>query len=395
MAARGELSLRVLTTLCDGASSHRPEDGVAMAARIRKARPFDGDHWYDRVAVGEVYYAAFHWDHPGIAPSPTEQDIAGADEILVAAAEAGWPVQTHSVTTAGLDFVFDAYERADAKRPIRALRWSVTHAEGMTAAHVERTRRLGITVQLRSMGVIRAKPAVLVPLRQIADSGLSWGLGTDGTRAAQVNPFVTLFWAVTGRSLGGEQGQEEVLTREEALIAHTRGNAFLMFRENHLGSLRPGMLADLLVLDRDYLTVPAEEIKDIVPVATMVGGRIVHGSLALPTQLPVGPARAVSRALRLARGTHHTSARSGCSIRSVNAASHRAARAPSIARWSTDSVQRITVATRTSPSTATGCCFAAPTARMPDCGGLMIAENSCVPYMPRFDTEKTPPSISS
>ena len=65
MAARGELTLRVLTTLCDGASSRRPEDGVAMAARIRKARPFDGDHWYDRIAVGEVYYAAFHWDHPG------------------------------------------------------------------------------------------------------------------------------------------------------------------------------------------------------------------------------------------------------------------------------------------------------------------------------------------
>jgi hypothetical protein len=116
----------------------------------------------------------------------------------------------------------------------------------------------------------------------VADRGLSWGLGTDGTRAAQVNPFVTLWWAVTGRSLGGEQGQDAVLTREEALIAHTRGNAFLMFRENHLGSLRPGMLADRLVLDRDYLTAPAEEIKDIVPVATMADGRIVHGSLPQP-----------------------------------------------------------------------------------------------------------------
>jgi predicted amidohydrolase YtcJ len=151
-----------------------------------------------------------------------------ADREATARATASW-LNSVGLTTVfdpgGLDFVFDAYERADAKRPIRPLRWSVTHAEGMTAAHVERARRLGITVQLRSMGVIRAKPAVLVPLRQIADSGLSWGLGTDGTRAAQVNPFVTLFWAVTGRSLGGEQGQEEVLTREEALIAHTRGNA--------------------------------------------------------------------------------------------------------------------------------------------------------------------------
>jgi predicted amidohydrolase YtcJ len=279
LAARGELTLRVLTTLGDGASSRGPAYAAAMAARIREARPFSGDHWYDRIAVGEVYYAAFHWDHPGVAPAPSEEDIAGADEILAAAAAAGWPVQTHSVTTDGLDLVFDAYSRADLVRPIRPLRWSVTHAEGMTPAHVEHARRLGVTVQLRSMGVIRAKPFLSVPLRQVADSGLSWGLGTDGTRAAQVNPFVTLWWAVTGQSLGGEQAQEQVLTREEALIAHTRGNAFLMFRENHLGSLRPGLLADLLVLDRDYLTVPADEIRDIVPVATMVGGRVVHGSL--------------------------------------------------------------------------------------------------------------------
>jgi hypothetical protein len=59
-----------------------------------------------------------------------------------------------------------------------------------------------------------------------------------------------------------------------------------MFRENDLGSVRPGLLADLLVLDRDYLTVPAAEIRDITSVVTMVGGRVVHGSLAslLPCQ---------------------------------------------------------------------------------------------------------------
>ena len=87
-------------------------------------------------------------------------------------------------------------------------------------------------------------------------------------------------------SMGGERTLDEPLSREEALIAHTRSNAHLMFRENDLGSVRPGLLADLLVLDRDYLTVPADEIRDITPVATMVGGRVVHGSLAalLPCQ---------------------------------------------------------------------------------------------------------------
>jgi hypothetical protein len=279
MAARGELTLRLLTTLGDGAGGRGAAHAAGLAGRIRQARPFDGSAWYDQIAVGEIYYAAS-------PPSPSGADIEAAAEILRAAAGAGWPVQTHSVTTSGLDLVFDAYERANRHRPVRPLRWSVTHAEGITAAHLERARRLGVTVQLRSQGVIRAGRPAPAPLRLLQDSGLSWGLGTDGTRAAQVSPFVTLWWAVTGRSLGGERTLDEPLSREEALIAHTRSNATLMFREHDLGSVRPGLLADLLVLDRDYLTVPAAEIRDITPVATMVGGRVVHGSLAalLPCQ---------------------------------------------------------------------------------------------------------------
>ena len=289
LAARGELTLRVLTTLGDGAAGRGAAHAAGFAARIRQGRPFAGSLWYDQIAVGEVYYAAFHWDHAASPPRPTGSDVAAAQEILDAAAATGWPVQTHSVTAQGLDLVFDAYERANRQRPIRPLRWSVTHAEGITAAHLERARPLGVTVQLRSQGVIRAaasasasasaSAAAAVPLRLLRDSGLSWGLGTDGTRAAQVNPFITLWWAVTGQSLGGDRTLAAPLRREEALIAHTRSNAHLMFRENDLGALRPGLLADLLVLDRDYLTVPEAEIKDITPLVTMVGGRTVHGSL--------------------------------------------------------------------------------------------------------------------
>jgi hypothetical protein len=79
--------------------------------------------------------------------------------------------------------------------------------------------------------------------------------------------------------LNGEIVMRQTLTREEALIAHTRSNAYLMFQESNVGSLKPGLLADMLVLDRDYLTVPVEQIKDIRPVATIVGGRVVYGGL--------------------------------------------------------------------------------------------------------------------
>jgi predicted amidohydrolase YtcJ len=75
--------------------------------------------------------------------------------------------------------------------------------------------------------------------------------------------------------VGGHQVNRQTITREEALIAHTRNNAYVVFQESNLGSLQPGKYADLLVLDRDYLTVPADQIRDIKPVLTMVGGKVV------------------------------------------------------------------------------------------------------------------------
>ena len=113
------------------------------------------------------------------------------------------------------------------------------------------------------------------PLRMIQDSGLPWGLGSDATAVTPTNPFYTLGWAVTGRMLGGAQVLRQTISREEALIAHTRANAPFLFQEANLGSLAPGKYADLLVLDRDYLTVPVEQIKDIRPLLTMVGGHVV------------------------------------------------------------------------------------------------------------------------
>jgi predicted amidohydrolase YtcJ len=77
---------------------------------------------------------------------------------------------------------------------------------------------------------------------------------------------------------GGAKVIRQTISREDALIAHTRKNAYFVFQENNLGSIQAGKLADLVVLDRDYLTIPADQIKDIKPVMTVVGGRIVYDS---------------------------------------------------------------------------------------------------------------------
>jgi predicted amidohydrolase YtcJ len=121
----------------------------------------------------------------------------------------------------------------------------------------------------------------MAPLRTIQESGVTWGFGSDGARANQILPFTTLSWAVTGRMVGGQTVLRQPISREDALIAHTRRNAWFVFQEKNLGSLETGKLADLLVLDRDYLTVRAEELKDVRPLMTIVGGRIAYDSLVV------------------------------------------------------------------------------------------------------------------
>ena len=102
------------------------------------------------------------------------------------------------------------------------------------------------------------------------------GLGSDATAVTTSNPFYNLWFAVTGKMVGGHHVNRQTITREEALIAHTRNSAYIVFQESNIGSLQRGKYADLIVLDRDYLTVPADQIKDLRPVLTMVGGRVVY-----------------------------------------------------------------------------------------------------------------------
>ena len=95
--------------------------------------------------------------------------------------------------------------------------------------------------------------------------------------------MTALAFAVTGKMAGGLKVINQTIDREDALIAYTRKNAYFVFQENNLGSIQPGKLADLAVLDRDYLTIPADQIKDISPLMTIVDGRIVFDAAAGPS----------------------------------------------------------------------------------------------------------------
>ncbi|HEY5623111.1 MAG TPA: amidohydrolase family protein [Gammaproteobacteria bacterium] len=290
LADRGEATVRIFHTLGGGVPS-TPDEAAVVVEHIRSTRPFQGDELVDLIAVGEIYYGPFHWDSLAEATSPNAEDLAAARSILSAAAEGGWQVQTHASQPETINRLLDIMEDINQESPLRQLRWSVTHGDLVTPEVIERMRHLGMNLQLRSVSVLtqprryRLLEALgeealhIPPLRMVQNSGLPWGLGTDGTKATQINPFVTLWWAVSGLALNGDRVLAETLTREEALIAHTRSNAYLMFQENNVGSIEPGLLADMLVLDRDYLTAPEAEIKDILPVATIFSGEVVWGEL--------------------------------------------------------------------------------------------------------------------
>src|SRR5438132_5844259 len=99
------------------------------------------------------------------------------------------------------------------------------------------------------------------PFRRLQDSGIVWGLGSDATAVTTSNPFYTLWFAVTGRMIGGRKVNRQTITRAEALIAHTRSNAHFIFQESNLGSLHPGEYAHLVLRARAFFVAPPQKFK--------------------------------------------------------------------------------------------------------------------------------------
>ena len=169
------------------------------------------------------------------------------------------------------------------------LRWAFMHMEQVTPDQIERMKKLNMFIALNPRTVVAGMTYIrrhgergytMPNLKAIQDSGIMWGLGTDAFEVNQYRPFTTLYWAVTGKMVGGTVVTRYPIGREDALIAHTRSNAFLFSRENDLGSIAKGRFADMVVLNKDYLTVPADEIKEIESVLTIVGGRIAYDAAA-------------------------------------------------------------------------------------------------------------------
>jgi predicted amidohydrolase YtcJ len=263
-------------------------DVEKLIARMGEIKPFQGDEWFDLTGYGETLYFPLHDALLTKAANPSAEALQQWQRLGLALAKNGIHLNVHAQLRGSIEGFLTAMEAINKERPIKGLRWTFSHLDQVGAQDLERMKRLDIYAQIHSRPTIQGGLMFRVhgdltydmpPLRLIQNSGIPWGLGSDATAVTPSSPFITLWWAVTGKMIGGKQVLRQTISREEALIAHTRANAVFLFQEGNLGSLAPGKYADLLVLDRDYLTVPADEILDIKPLLTMVAGKAVYDAM--------------------------------------------------------------------------------------------------------------------
>jgi len=200
-----------------------------------------------------------------------------------------WPFAMHATYDETIAAVLDVLEDVNRATPFAGLRFSFEHCETISEHSIRRIKALGGGVSLQSKMVVlgddfverygadKAKHAP--PLRKLVELGVPMGLGTDATRNS-FNPFVTLHWAVTGKTASGRvlYDADNRLTRLEALRAHTIGSAWFAGDDDRRGRLRPGQRADFAMLTADYFTVPDDAITGIESVLTVVEGHVVHGA---------------------------------------------------------------------------------------------------------------------
>jgi predicted amidohydrolase YtcJ len=280
--AQNRLPVRVFCI--GGAAAGSPEQVERSIPQIARMKLFQGDSYIDDVVFGESVYTPLHDRMFAVDSDPGADQLQQWRRLAMEIAKARLPLHVHAELRDTIDAFLDQIEAVNKEFPIRNLRWALAHVNQINASQLERMKRLGMYAAVHPWAVINGaimhdgfgKAADdMPPLATIQQSGITWGLGSDGTAANQYLPLTALYFAVTGKMAGGLKVIRQTIDREDALIAYTRKNAYFVFQENNIGAIQAGKLADLVVLDRDYLTVPADQIKDIKPVMTVVGGKVV------------------------------------------------------------------------------------------------------------------------
>jgi len=301
LARAGELTIRIAYNIF----SQKPKEELADFQDLAKViKPGQGNDMYRHNGAGEliVYSAADFEDFREPRPEAPPDLEADLEQVVRHLAQVKWPFRMHATYEQTITRALDVFEKVDKEVPLTGIHWFFDHGETISPRSIDRVKALGggIAVQhrmayqgedfLKRYGKEMAAEAP--PVKRILAAGVPIGAGTDATRVASYNPWVSLSWLVTGRTLGGAAiyPTENRLDRTTALRLWTVGNTWFSNEEGRKGAVKAGQYADLAVLSADYMTVPEEQIRNLVSVLTIVDGKVVHGEGAFAKLAPPLPA---------------------------------------------------------------------------------------------------------
>ena len=302
LAAKDQLTIRIAYNLFTQKPKEELNDFKHWTGSVALHQ---GDDYLRHNGAGEmlVFSAADFEDflepRPDL-PLTMEQELEPVVRHLV---EQRWPFRLHATYDESISRMLDVFEKVDRDIPFNGLRWFFDHAETISPNNIERVRALGGGIAIQDRMAFQgeyfverygAKAAELTPpIQRMLAEGVPVGAGTDATRVSSYNPWTSLYWMVSGRTVGGLALYPQGLPRDTALQLFTHGSAWFSSEQGKKGQIKVGQLADLVALSADYFSVEDEAIKWIESLLTVVGGKVVHAAgdfqrLAPPT-LPVAP----------------------------------------------------------------------------------------------------------
>lgn len=285
--SRGEMTVRIAYNIFTQKPKEEKEDFLRC---MKLATPGQSDNFYRCNGAGEmlVYSAADFEDflepRPDL-PANLEMELKDVVALLIANK---WPFRIHATYNESISRMLNVFEEVNREIPFQGTQWFFDHCETITDHNLERVRALGGGIAIQNRIAFQgeyflerygAKAAERTPpIRKMLELGIPVGAGTDATRVASYNPWLCLYWLVSGKTIGGTAlyPKTNCLSREEALKIYTQGSSWFSGESGKKGAISEAQLADVVVLSEDYFQVPEEKIKNIESVLTIIDGKIVY-----------------------------------------------------------------------------------------------------------------------
>lgn len=301
---RGELTVRIGYNLFTQRPGQELEDFSNWAKMVQ---PGQGDEFYRMNGAGEmlVFSAADFEDF--IEPRPDLVDSLETElkSVVTLLAQNRWAFRLHATYDESITRFLNVFEEVNRDVPFDGLHWFFDHAETIPERNLERVKALGGGIAIQHRMAFQGEYFVdrygataaqyTPPIARMLEMEIPVGAGTDATRVASYNPFVALYWLVSGKTVGGTAlyPNQNRLDRMEALRLYTVGSSWFSSEEGKKGAIAPGQLADLAVLSDDYFSMPEQRIKSLESVLTVVGGKVVYAAQEFkdldPPSIPILP----------------------------------------------------------------------------------------------------------